>query len=225
MGEPPDQRPSPAPVYWRRPRAAVVHLLVGVVAGLAAGLAVGTVSDGWLVAATAGWLCGVAVSLLWTWAALLPLDGAQTAQHANREDPSRAVTDLVLLAAAAAALLGVALVLFRHARTGPVEVLVGVLAIAASWAAIHSTFTLRYARLHYSDADAQIDFPGTDSPSYHDFAYVAFTIGMTFQVSDTAMRGSPLRGVVLRHALLSYLVGAVVIAVAINLVAGIGANP
>lgn len=218
MGEPTS---SPRD-FWRRPRAAVVHLLLGVVAGVAAGLVVSSLTDRWLPAAMAGWLCGVAASLAWTWSTLLPLDGSDTAQHAQREDPSRPVTDVVLLAAAAAAMLGVALVLFRDASTGPVEVVIGVLAVAASWAAIHSTFTLRYARLHYSDSDARIDFPGTDSPCYRDFAYVAFTVGMTFQVSDTAVCGSGLRGVVLRHALLSYLVGAVVIAVAINLVAGIG---
>lgn len=210
--------------FLRQPRAAAVHLLVGVVVGVVVGAAVGYVVDRWLVAAMAGWICGVAVSLGWTWVALRPLDGSGTELHAQWEDPSRPVTDLVLVAAAAASLLGVALVLFRDRDVGPVQVAMGVLSIAASWAMVHSTYTLRYARLHYGGDGTSIDFPGTDAPTYRDFAYVAFTIGMTFQVSDTAVRGSGLRGVVLRHALLSYLFGAVVIAVAINIVAGLGAS-
>ena len=64
----------------------------------------------------------------------------------------------------------------------------------------------------------QFDFNGEGDPDYHDFAYLAFTVGMTYQVSDTALAGRDLRRAVLGHALLSYLLGAVVLAVMINLV-------
>ena len=67
-----------------------------------------------------------------------------------------------------------------------------------------------------------IDFAGAGPPGYADFAYLAFTIGMTFQVSDTAVRTPALRRTVLRHALLSYLFGTVVIAVGVNLVTNLG---
>jgi uncharacterized membrane protein len=59
------------------------------------------------------------------------------------------------------------------------------------------------------------------TPSYADFAYLAFTIGMTYQVSDTALRTTAMRKVALRHALLSYLFGAVILAAMINVVAGL----
>ena len=59
-------------------------------------------------------------------------------------------------------------------------------------------------------------------PTYRDFAYLAFTIGMTYQVSDTALRTRAIRATALRHALLSYLLGAIVLAVTINLIAGLG---
>jgi len=68
-----------------------------------------------------------------------------------------------------------------------------------------------------------IDF-GTGAPqlpSYRDFAYVAFTIGMTYQVSDTTLRDPLIRRTVLPHALLAYLFGVVIVAGAINLVAGL----
>jgi uncharacterized membrane protein len=58
-------------------------------------------------------------------------------------------------------------------------------------------------------------------PRYADFAYLAFTVGMTFQVSDTDLQTAALRAAVLRQALLSYLLGAVILATIINLVAGL----
>jgi uncharacterized membrane protein len=67
-----------------------------------------------------------------------------------------------------------------------------------------------------------VDFNEDDAPDYRDFAYLAFTIGMTFQVSDTTLQTSEIRRTALRHALLSYVFGAVVIATTINLVAGLG---
>ncbi len=49
-----------------------------------------------------------------------------------------------------------------------------------AWAAVHTVFTTRYARLYYSGSDGGIDFNQDDPPQYSDFAYLAFTIGMTF---------------------------------------------
>jgi uncharacterized membrane protein len=47
---------------------------------------------------------------------------------------------------------------------------------------------------------------------------------MTYQVSDTDLQTRPIRATALRHALLSYLLGAVVLATVINLVAGLGSG-
>jgi uncharacterized membrane protein len=66
-----------------------------------------------------------------------------------------------------------------------------------------------------------VDFNEASRPRYADFAYLAFTLGMTFQVSDTALTTREVRATALRHALLSYLFGAVIIATTINLVAGL----
>jgi uncharacterized membrane protein len=68
-----------------------------------------------------------------------------------------------------------------------------------------------------------IDFKsGSDyAPDYRDFAYVAFVVGMTFQVSDTDITRRQIRRTVLQHSLLAYLFGAVIIAVVINIVAQI----
>ena len=44
---------------------------------------------------------------------------------------------------------------------------------------------------------------------------------MTFQVSDTNLNTDAIRSTVLRQALLSYLLGAIVLATTINLVSGL----
>lgn len=65
-------------------------------------------------------------------------------------------------------------------------------------------------------------YPGSGRPpAYLDFAYFSFTLGMTFQVSDTNITTAPIRRIALHHALLSYLFGAVILAVAINVVASL----
>jgi uncharacterized membrane protein len=75
--------------------------------------------------------------------------------------------------------------------------------------------------LYYGDQPGGIDFNESDQPRYTDFAYVSFTIGMTFQVSDTDLRTKEIRTTALQHALLSYVFGAMIIATTINLIAGL----
>jgi uncharacterized membrane protein len=86
---------------------------------------------------------------------------------------------------------------------------------------VHSLFTLEYARLYYEEPVGGVDFNQQERPTYRDFAYLAFTLGMTYQVSDTSIGSSAVRAVALRHALLSSVFGAVIIAATINLVVGL----
>jgi uncharacterized membrane protein len=65
------------------------------------------------------------------------------------------------------------------------------------------------------------DSVGQERPTYRDFALVAFTIGMTYQVSDTTARDPRIRRTVLSHAVLSYVFGVVIVGGAVNLVAGV----
>ena len=51
--------------------------------------------------------------------------------------------------------------------------------------------------------------------------YVALTLGMTYQVSDTTLTDKSIRMTALRHAFLSFLFGTGVVATAINIVAGL----
>jgi uncharacterized membrane protein len=102
-----------------------------------------------------------------------------------------------------------------------VEAGLALASVFVSWTLVHTVFTLKYARLYYSGQAGGIDFNEPDDPQYSDFAYLSFTIGMTFQVSDTDIESKQIRRTALRHAWLSFPLGAVIIATAINLVAGL----
>jgi uncharacterized membrane protein len=157
-----------------------------------------------------------------------PMSAEDTAQRATEEDPSRANTDLLVLSASVASLGAVIVVLVHaHSAHGATQAMLaglGVLSVAVSWFTVHTVFLLRYALLYYAGPEGGIDFKMAERPSYRDFAYVALTLGMTYQVSDTDLRSTQMRATALRHALLSYLFGAVILAVAINLIAGLGSS-
>jgi uncharacterized membrane protein len=201
------------------------------IAALTAGIVVGGVLAGlaaWQLALLAGWSAASLTLVGSVWLVVHGFDGAATRSHATREDSARAVTGLILVSAAVVSLLAVAFALVKanSSQGAGKGVLTGLalITVAASWAVVHTTFTLRYAHEYYSDPKADgIDFKGGDDyePDYRDFAYVAFTIGMTFQVSDTDLRSRTIRHTALTHALLAYLFGAVILAVTINSVASL----
>jgi len=175
-----------------------------------------------------GWDALAITLLVLTWFAILPMDAREAATHATREDPTRAVSDVLLLCAAVASLAAVGFFLLQASSVkGPTQDLlagVGVGTVALSWLVVHTVFTLRYAMLYYTGPDGGVDFNQSAPPSYVDFAYLAFTIGMTFQVSDTDLESPAIRATALRHALLSFVFGAVIVATTVNLVAGMGTS-
>jgi uncharacterized membrane protein len=202
-----------------------VRMSVCVVLGIAVALLVGN-TVGWRFA-LAGWVVAAGVYVLWTRFILRGMDAEQTRVWATREDPTRWAGDVVILSASVASLGGVGYVVVAgsHSGRGAIEAAVlGVLTVGASWFAVHTLFTVHYARLYYSGDPGGINFHDPEPPCFRDFAYLAYTVGMTYQVSDTEIGLASIRATVLRHALLSYLLGAVVLAVTINLIAGLGSK-
>jgi uncharacterized membrane protein len=217
-GPPPD---AEEPGMNRRAKASAgTHLGLSLLAGVLAGAAARPAAD-WETAGLVSWVVAASVFLLWTWTAVWPMSAQNTAQLAQREDPTRVLRDVVLLVVAVGAMTAVAGVIFHAHQTGALHTSLGVASVAASWAVLHTILTLRYARLYYTEPKGGVDFKQAADPTYRDFAYLAFTVGMTFQVSDTDIGKPAIRETILRHALMSFLFGAVIIAVTINLVAGL----
>lgn len=213
--------------------AAAVGIVTAVVTGLA---------GSWDYAASTGWDLAACTFLIWTWAVIAPMGAPDTSSHATREDPTKRVTNLIVLGASVASLAGVGYLLVQASSAKGLEqglvAALGVFSVAVSWLVVHTLFTLRYALLYYSvdqgggsaadaliaDARAGVDFNQHQPPRYTDFAYLAFTIGMTFQVSDTQLTTHQVRATALRHALLSYLFGSLILAATVNLIASLASS-
>lgn len=209
---------------WHAP--ALRRLLIAALVGLVSGLAFARFVP-WRVAALGAWNATALTFLLSVAPIILWADGPGTQRIAVREDMNRDAARLFLLAASGASLAAVAFAL-RLARHETGAERAGLVAMAAvtvfvSWTVVNTVFTLRYARLYYLGAADGIDFGDDTSrpPDYRDFAYLAFTIGMTYQVSDTMLRDRGIRRTVLVHALLSYVFGVVIVAAGVNIVAGL----
>jgi len=223
-----DAKPSgpaaSAMVQAVRGRRTVARLIVAFLAGIIAAV-VASLLSGWQYVPAIAWDVTGAVFCALAWRAVWPMSAAATAERATEEDLSRASTDVFILTASVVRLVAVTLVLntahHAHGAARAELASIGLTTVAVSWFTVHTIFMLRYALLYYAEPAGGIDFGSDDPPSYRDFAYLALTLGMTFQVSDTALRSTALRATALRHALLSYLFGAIILAVAINLVAGL----
>lgn len=176
----------------------------------------------WQVAVLTGWIAAAIVFMAWVWVAVARLDSAATAKLARVDDHASSAAHSILIAASAASLVIAAFALVKAGEEeGSAKLLttaVAAISIVLAWATVHTVFTLRYATLYYIE-EVGIIFNEDRQPDYGDFAYFAFTIGMTYQVSDTLLTRRPIRMTVLRHALLSFVFGTGVLAMTINVVA------
>jgi uncharacterized membrane protein len=138
----------------------------------------------------------------------------------TEEDPGRRVGSVIGLVCSVASVGAIGYLLLQRAPTARLVVIQAALCVVSvvlAWVTVHTIFTVRYAHLYYSEPEGGIEFHQQQPPRYSDFAYVAFTVGMSYAISDTDVGKSEIRRTALLHALTSYLLGAVVIGATINL--------
>jgi uncharacterized membrane protein len=211
---------------WPRRGPTGRRVLIASLIGLACGIGV-SVTSPWQSSELVGWDVASVIFLVSTWIVIGPKSASDTKVHAATEDPSAPLSDLVICSAAVACIVGAGFALGRAASskggTKAELIALAVLSVLLSWSSVHTVFTLRYAQLFYrGDTEGGgINFNEDDPPDYLDFAYLAVTIGMTFQVSDTDLGSKAIRRTALRHALISWLFGAVLIGLTINILASI----
>ncbi len=152
----------------------------------------------------------------------------QIRKVAREDDGSMLYVFLVILVAAFSSMFTVLLLMLSEDTNSTLYIPVAVGGMLLSWAMVHTTFTVHYAHLYYDDAigDATkhaegLSFPKEKKPDYLDFAYFSFVIGMTFQVSDVQIESRTIRRISLVHALLSFILNTFVVALTINLIAGL----
>lgn len=205
-------------------RRLVVMALVGSVVGI-----LGTVLMGWRSGVLVGWIVSAAVDSALILRVVAVADGTETRRLATIEDDSRRIAGMLMLAASVVSLVGAGVVLHRASReagaAAAVHTCLAIAAVVVSWVFVHTHYVVRYAHEFYAEGgtgdDAGVKFEGVELPDYRDFAYLSFCIGMTYQVADTDLQTARYRRVVMSHALLSYLFGAVIVAITINVMGSV----
>lgn len=155
----------------------------------------------------------------------------QIRQHAKEDDGSRLFVYLLIVLSSFASMVTVLLLIMSKEATETPTLIylpVALAGILLSWMMVHISFTFHYAHLFYTDDNDNpnthaggLVFPNEKKPDYIDFAYFSFIIGMTFQVSDVEITSRRLRRLVLLHSLLSFGLNTFVVALTINLIAGL----
>ncbi|MDP9152471.1 MAG: DUF1345 domain-containing protein [Myxococcota bacterium] len=209
------------------PRRAVARVVISVSFGILAYVAIAPHMAS-AAATLVAWDATSLVLLALSWAIIGPADARTTRGLAGADDPGRTLVYVIVVLTAAVSLLA-ATVLVRGARAlapGPKDAILALslVTVALAWATTHTAFTFRYARLYYR-ADAEgvggLMLPGDQPPTYFDFAYFAFTLGMCFQVSDVSVTSRQIRRTALVHAVMSFGYNSVILAFVLSLVFGL----
>jgi len=174
------------------------------------------------------WITFAFVFTLSDWIILFTRPIEQIKRVAQQDDGSKVFVFTMIVISSFASMFTVLLLIVsgetKNTETALfVPVAVGGMLLA--WLMTHTVFIFHYAHLYYGDdergAAAGLNFPGEEAPDYIDFAYFSFVIGCTFQVSDVEISSKRIRRVVLLHGLLSFALNTFVVALTINLVAGL----
>lgn len=167
-----------------------------------------------------GWNAGVLVYLVTALIIACPMSPEAVRQNAEDIDEGMAAVTTGSVLAVLVAMAGVVMELIGSDGSAWSAPLAGT-TIVLCWTFIHVLFAHRY--VHEHALRGGLDFPGDDEdkPDFVECLYVAFTIGMTMQVSDVTTRSKAMRRLVLFHALLAFIFNTLVVAAAVNLAAGL----
>ncbi|WP_333618155.1 DUF1345 domain-containing protein [Dietzia sp.] len=215
----------PRPAAHPRVRRSRIRFVAMFVVGLAV-MFVASPALGWMVAPAAGWFVAAVLYDVLVWRSISRMDAEETRKHAQVEDPSRAARELLLLSVNVASIIAVVILIVATSHVskhvGFAYAVLALATVAASWVLLHTMFTLRYAALYYSvDPPDGVYFNENKRPCYADFAYIAFTIGMSFAVSDPAVITTEFRKLVLQHTFLAYIYGTTIVATTVSLIVGL----
>lgn len=213
------QTPSRAMSHWRLMAAFASGIVVWITANY-----FGAPRGARLLLA---WDGGAMVYLLTMWTLFIRSDEAELRSRASRYDEGAPVLMLIVLAAIVASLGAVidAMIVAKAAQSGAKVLIVASAGatLILSWLVLQTVFVLHYAHRHFGAVKGKegIQFPGEQPSSYLDFAYLAFSIGATFQVSDNNILTSKLRRLVTAHAAAAYFYNTAVLALGINIIASL----
>jgi uncharacterized membrane protein len=186
---------------------------------------------GWEIAFLTGWILALGMYLILLGIVIFTADAAKTQERISQVDPTRWFLLIVLSLVALLGNMSVAVILTavgqRPAAHARLFLSLSVIAVILSWLLLHTAFGQHYARLYYEDRDRYgnpfpgvfrrgFQFPGTPNPTYEDFLYVSFAIGLTYAMSDVNVTNEIQRRTVLIHSIISFFFYSTVLGVVLN---------
>jgi len=177
------------------------------------------------------WVAFAFTVIVMDWIIILTSHPQDVRKNAKLQDSNRTFIFLFVIASSIMSLGAIVFLLISaKGKSGEGVAFPVILALASvlvSWWLVHTLFTLRYAHLYYEPEHAQkpvggLEFPGDEKePDYLDFVYFSFVIGMTFQVSDVEISSKRIRRLALFHALIAFAFNTAIVALSINIIAGL----
>ncbi len=167
-----------------------------------------------------------------TWVLMVQAKSKTMRRNAQSQDEGRLVILSIVTTAACASIFAIAFIL-KETKGKDISILIphlilAVVTIIGSWLLVHTIFAMHYAHEYYQDHQTQneckaggLDFPEDIEPDYWDFLYFSFVIGMTSQVSDVEITSRSLRRLALLHSILSFFFNTAIVAMSINIIAGL----
>lgn len=208
----------------------LVKLLICLVLAIIVYLIIQIKHIDFLTHAMIGWDTFSLCMIIQSWITFSITTPQQIREQSKVQDSSRILIFVIILISTLTSFLAVLLLLItkeKFKNTESFHLIIAIAGMVLSWFLIHTIFTLRYAHIFYGDDDEKpgthaggLEFPGDKRPDYFDFAYFAFVLGMTFQVSDIQISSKQLRKMAMFHGLLSFGYNTIMIALTINLIAG-----
>jgi uncharacterized membrane protein len=183
-----------------------------------------------LVVGMCAWCVFSFTYLLISWIIIFSRRIEDIKKIARVNDGSQLFVALLIMASSFASLV-IVMLLIVNPNPNHQQMIIFPLSMASiilSWIMVHTIMAFHYAHKYYDDdskgihpEEGGLDFPGDDKPDYLDFAYYSFVIGMTFQVSDVEITSKKLRKLALLHGLIAFGLNTFVVALTINLIAGL----
>jgi uncharacterized membrane protein len=209
---------------WQKPWSAAYRLASATVVGVAVDLGLRRFWPGPLSGILA-WDAAVICFLLLTYRVIADHSIESIKRRAAALDTRTSVIMVLVIAAACASIYGLSLSLHGPGGVLPerpaLRILLAGLTVVGSWSLIHTVLAVHYTHLFYGPAKGELIFPGGGDPTYYDFLYYAFVIGMTCQVSDVQVSGPHMRRLTLIHGVLSFFFNTVILALAVSVGAGL----
>lgn len=211
---------------WIAPPRFILFAGVTAIAAVVASLRIG-----WQHGCLLGFDVGAVVFLL----ALAPLfkkcGAEEMRRHAVENDANRAVLLAIAGGVMLIVLTAIAVELSQRGSPPPPIIALVIVTLLLSWSFTNTVYALHYAQMYYSSGHNNssedcggIEFPNTSKPSYWDFVYFSFCLGMTFQTSDTNITSGAIRRVVTLHSMIAFVFNIGVIAFTINVLGSAGSG-